>query len=554
MLYLRQSTASQEAKLGAFLDSADGNTQETGLTITNTDIKITKGGATTEVNKNSGGATHVAGGRYSVVYDATDTDTLGNMEVDVHVSGALAVHREYIVLPAATFDALITNGLNDFDPTNDDVAVVTLVNTLTTYTNNTPQTADNDTKLTTLLNKIIGTLATGTHNPQSGDSFSRLGVGGVGLTALQGNLGQGVAQGGTSSTIQLASGETFATNELRGCVVNITLGEGKGQSRWISANIGITDTCSIVPDWITTPDATSIYEIVQGASSMQAVRNAALTEGSFDRLANNWSNFYNNENTQTTKFVEDVGGQALPGGRWSWSTATSGAPNPGRLRGNNATIASITELSIHQETANGDNLGVLISLLRDGDKIGIAFTANTDIFLIFNVTATPVLSGSVYAVTGNVDSTAGTFVNTSVNVGYVITGDESASVANRIEMDDNSVDLNAIIAAQIVINDNVLLIDTATMRGTDGANTVVPDVAGTAPTLSEIFTTQLTESYAADGVAPTLAQALMLIQQSIGDFSIAGTTITTKKLDGSTTAATYTLDDGTSPTSRTRTT
>jgi len=106
-MWLRQSTASQEIKLGAFLDSTDGNTAETGLTIANTDIKLTKGGATTETNKNSGGATHVAGGRYSAVLDATDTDTLGILEVDVHVSGALAVHRSYLVVPAVVYDAIV---------------------------------------------------------------------------------------------------------------------------------------------------------------------------------------------------------------------------------------------------------------------------------------------------------------------------------------------------------------------------------------------------------------------------------------------------------------
>ena len=73
-------------------------------------------------------------------------------------------------------------------------------------------------------------------------------------------------------------------------------------------------------------------------------------------------------------------------------------------------------------------------------------------------------------------------------------------------------------------------------------------------TVTDILTTQMSEAYAADGVAPTLAQAIFLIQQTIGDFSIAGTTITAKRLNGTTTAATYTLDDGTSPTSRTRAT
>jgi hypothetical protein len=68
-----------------------------------------------------------------------------------------------------------------------------------------------------------------------------------------------------------------------------------------------------------------------------------------------------------------------------------------------------------------------------------------------------------------------------------------------------------------------------------------------------VLTTQMTEAYAADGVAPTLAQALFLLQQQLGEFSISGTTLTVKKLDGSTTAATFTLNSSSSPTSITRT-
>lgn len=112
-MWLRQSTASQEFKLGPYLDSTDGNTQEVGLTIANTDVKLTKGGTTAEVSKNSGGLTHVAAGRYGGTFDATDTDTLGILEVDSHVAGALATHRTYFVLKAETYDALVTSGLNN---------------------------------------------------------------------------------------------------------------------------------------------------------------------------------------------------------------------------------------------------------------------------------------------------------------------------------------------------------------------------------------------------------------------------------------------------------
>ena len=75
-----------------------------------------------------------------------------------------------------------------------------------------------------------------------------------------------------------------------------------------------------------------------------------------------------------------------------------------------------------------------------------------------------------------------------------------------------------------------------------------------ASAVSEIWTTALTESYSADGAAPTPAQALFLILQALTEFAISGTTITIKKLDGSTSAATLTIDSATAPTSATRAT
>jgi hypothetical protein len=67
-----------------------------------------------------------------------------------------------------------------------------------------------------------------------------------------------------------------------------------------------------------------------------------------------------------------------------------------------------------------------------------------------------------------------------------------------------------------------------------------------------VLTTQMTEAYNTDGTAPTLAQALFLLISALTEFSISGTTITCKKLDGSTTSMTFTLDSSSSPTSRTR--
>ena len=72
--------------------------------------------------------------------------------------------------------------------------------------------------------------------------------------------------------------------------------------------------------------------------------------------------------------------------------------------------------------------------------------------------------------------------------------------------------------------------------------------------VDDVLRTALTEGYAADGAAPTLEQFLYMVWTALSEFAISGTTITCKKLDGTTTSMTFTLDSATDPTSRTRAT
>ncbi|WP_455387615.1 hypothetical protein [Petrachloros mirabilis] len=65
---------------------------------------------------------------------------------------------------------------------------------------------------------------------------------------------------------------------------------------------------------------------------------------------------------------------------------------------------------------------------------------------------------------------------------------------------------------------------------------------------------QQVESYAAKSAAATIVQLLYAIHQMVSDFTISGTTKTTRKLDSSTTAMTHTLNDASSPTAIERTT
>lgn len=62
----------------------------------------------------------------------------------------------------------------------------------------------------------------------------------------------------------------------------------------------------------------------------------------------------------------------------------------------------------------------------------------------------------------------------------------------------------------------------------------------------------LADSIPADGTIPTLSQAIYMINQFLLERVVSGTTVLVKKVDGSTTLMTFTLDHETAPTSITR--
>lgn len=95
---------------------------------------------------------------------------------------------------------------------------------------------------------------------------------------------------------------------------------------------------------------------------------------------------------------------------------------------------------------------------------------------------------------------------------------------------------------------------TVTTNNDKGGYTASTVTDKTGYALSATGSTALTEDYAADGSTGTLNQMLYMILQSLHEFAINTTTRTVKKLDGSTTAMTFTLDSAVSPTSTTRAT
>jgi hypothetical protein len=106
MRLLKQSTAST-LLLGPFLDSTDGITSETALTISQSDVLLWKEGGTTLAQKNeSTSCTHRSNGLYTCPVNTTDTNTLGTLIVSVSESGAMPIRQDYLVVPANVYDSL----------------------------------------------------------------------------------------------------------------------------------------------------------------------------------------------------------------------------------------------------------------------------------------------------------------------------------------------------------------------------------------------------------------------------------------------------------------
>jgi hypothetical protein len=256
--WLRQSTASQEIVIGRMVDATDGNTAETGLTIANTDIDIWKHGATTLADKNSGGATHIAGGIYSAVLDATDTDTLGNLKIFVQVAGALSWEDSYTVLPANVYDSLVLGtdvldvsvtqwlGTAAATPTVAGVPEVDVTHWLGTAAA-TPTTAGvPEVDVTHFAGSSLGTLT---------GAYPALGI------AESGTM----QAGSTGTTAVLRAATSFADDNPIGYQIWITGGTGVGQTRFITDWVSATDTATVAT-WTVTPDNTSTYIVFPSAA------------------------------------------------------------------------------------------------------------------------------------------------------------------------------------------------------------------------------------------------------------------------------------------------
>lgn len=103
MQALKLSTASQVLVIGPLMTTAGA--AATGLTIANTEVKLHKRGATTLADKNSGGLTEISDGYYYGTFDATDSNTQGNLRIGIIDAGCMPYAMDVQVKSANQYEA-----------------------------------------------------------------------------------------------------------------------------------------------------------------------------------------------------------------------------------------------------------------------------------------------------------------------------------------------------------------------------------------------------------------------------------------------------------------
>lgn len=115
-LWLKQSTA-VDVIVGPFIDETDGKTAETGLTITQAEVRLSKNGGNMAQKNEATALAHDELGYYDCNLDTTDTNTLGRLQLMIHEGGALPVYHEYMVVTANVYDTLCSTDKLETDLT-----------------------------------------------------------------------------------------------------------------------------------------------------------------------------------------------------------------------------------------------------------------------------------------------------------------------------------------------------------------------------------------------------------------------------------------------------
>ncbi len=113
-----QANTAVDLMVGPFLDETNGKDAETGLTITQAEVRLSKNGANMAQKNEATSLTHDELGNYVCKLNTTDTNTEGILTLMIHESGALPIKMDYTVLAQAAYISKYTakdTGFMDVD-------------------------------------------------------------------------------------------------------------------------------------------------------------------------------------------------------------------------------------------------------------------------------------------------------------------------------------------------------------------------------------------------------------------------------------------------------
>jgi hypothetical protein len=254
------------------VDDTDGKTAEIALTIAQADMQLSKDGAAFAQKNAAGNATHDTDGWYSTTLNTTDTNTVGELYMQVIVAGALPVWVRYWIIEEAIYDAIYGASAAGFDA-NQRVDVGSWLGTAvtTSTTTNKPEvdvnSVSDDAAAANNLeadydgagyNKSASTIGTATN----------LGTGAVNAAALATDavteirsLANGTADSGSTTTMVDAARTEADTDYWKGKWILFTSGTIANQVRLITDFNPATDTITFAPA-TTQAVSTNTYEIL----------------------------------------------------------------------------------------------------------------------------------------------------------------------------------------------------------------------------------------------------------------------------------------------------
>ena len=604
-MFLKQSTA-YTFRFGPFLDDTDGKTAETGLTISRSDIRISKAGGNFAQKNESSSCSHDEIGFYIVVLDTTDTNTCGELLIACHESGALPVFKTFHVLEEHIYDALYGASAAGFDA-NQRVDVSKVEGSDATDQINAACDASIETYgLDHLVaasvsgsdvvdNSIVAKLVS-KESTADWDDFANT------TDSLQAIRDRGDASWVTASApAASAIADAVWDEATSGHTSSGSYGKAVSDILTDTAEIGSAGAGLTAVPWNSSWDtevqsecndalvALGLDHLVSASVAGSDVANNSIMAKLVSKSSTaDWDDFGNT--TDSLQALRDRGDTA-------WITASPPAAS--------AIADAVWDEAASGHTSSGSLGKYVADILTDTAEIGSAGAGLTgvpwnsswdtevqsecndalvalglDHLISASVAGSDVADDSIIAKLVSKESTADwdDFVNTTDSLQAIRDRGDSAwitasvvtaaAIADAVWDEAASGHASSGTFGKYVAD---ILTDTAVIGANGAGLSAVPwnsawdtevqsectDAlnAYDPPTKAELdatWTTAQTESYASDGSAATPAQLLYMILCSVSEFSVSGTTITGKKLDGSTTAMTWTINDASNPTSRTR--